>query len=67
MAAGSTGHCNTARSLSAGVSKPEVFRGWTFAPDALFQLGLDREQLLKSIAGHSLGPASLVVRYRREL
>ncbi len=35
------------------------------APDA-FQPGLDREQLLKSIAGHSLGPASLVVRYRRE-
>src|SRR5262245_20656195 len=26
-AAGSTGHCNTARSLSAGVSKPKVFRG----------------------------------------
>src|SRR5262245_21802479 len=23
--AGSTGHCNTARSLSAGVSKPKVF------------------------------------------
>jgi Raf kinase inhibitor-like YbhB/YbcL family protein len=35
------------------------------APDA-FEPGLDREQLLKSIAGHSLGPASLVVRYRRE-
>lgn len=35
------------------------------APDAL-QPGLDRPQLLKSIAGHSLGPASLVVRYRRE-
>jgi len=35
------------------------------APDAL-PPGLDREQLLKSIAGHSLGPASLVVRYRRE-
>jgi Raf kinase inhibitor-like YbhB/YbcL family protein len=35
------------------------------APEAL-QPGLDREQLLKSIAGHSLGPASLVVRYRRE-
>ena len=35
------------------------------APDA-FQPGLDREQVLKSIAGHSLGPASLVVRYRRE-
>jgi hypothetical protein len=27
LAAGSTGHCNTARSLSAGVSKPKVFRG----------------------------------------
>src|SRR5262249_23824318 len=25
--AGSTGHCNTARSLSAGVSNPKVFRG----------------------------------------
>ena len=35
------------------------------APEAL-QPGLDREQLLKSITGHSLGPASLVVRYRRE-
>jgi len=35
------------------------------APDAL-PPGLDREQFLKSIAGHSLGPASLVVRYRRE-
>ncbi|MFZ2081121.1 MAG: YbhB/YbcL family Raf kinase inhibitor-like protein [Xanthobacteraceae bacterium] len=35
------------------------------APDAL-PPGLDREQLLKSIGGHSLGPASLVVRYRRE-
>jgi Raf kinase inhibitor-like YbhB/YbcL family protein len=35
------------------------------APNALSP-GLDREQLLKSIAGHSLGPASLVVRYRRE-
>jgi Raf kinase inhibitor-like YbhB/YbcL family protein len=34
------------------------------APDAL-PSGLDREQLLKSVAGHSLGPASLVVRYRR--
>lgn len=28
--------------------------------------GLDRDQLLQAIAGHSLGPASLVVRYRRE-
>ena len=27
--------------------------------------GLDRDQLFKAIAGHSLGPASLVVRYRR--
>ena len=27
LAASSTGHCNTARSLSAGVSKPKVFRG----------------------------------------
>jgi Raf kinase inhibitor-like YbhB/YbcL family protein len=35
------------------------------APDAL-RPGLDREQLLQAIAGHSLGPASLVVRYRRE-
>ena len=26
-AAGSTGQCNTARSLSAGLSKPKVFRG----------------------------------------
>ncbi len=35
------------------------------APDAL-RPGLDREQLLQAIAGHSLGPASLVVRYRRD-
>jgi len=35
------------------------------APDSL-QPGLDRDQLLKMIDGHSLGPASLVVRYRRE-
>jgi Raf kinase inhibitor-like YbhB/YbcL family protein len=28
--------------------------------------GLDRDQLLKQIDGHSLGPASLVVRYRRQ-
>ena len=34
------------------------------APDAL-PAGLDRETFLKSIAGHSLGPASLVARYRR--
>jgi Raf kinase inhibitor-like YbhB/YbcL family protein len=35
------------------------------APGAL-AAGLDRDQLLRAIAGHSLGPASLVVRYRRE-
>lgn len=35
------------------------------APDAL-RAGLDRDQLLQAIDGHSLGPASLVVRYRRE-
>lgn len=35
------------------------------APGVL-QPGLDRDQLLKMIDGHSLGPASLVVRYRRE-
>jgi hypothetical protein len=35
------------------------------APGAL-AAGLDREQLFQAIAGHSLGPASLVVRYRRE-
>lgn len=35
------------------------------APDALAP-GLDRDGLLKAIAGHSLGPASLVVRYRRQ-
>ena len=35
------------------------------APDAL-RAGLDRDQLLQAIEGHSLGPASLVVRYRRE-
>jgi len=29
------------------------------------QPGLDRDELLKMIDGHSLGPASLVVRYRR--
>jgi Raf kinase inhibitor-like YbhB/YbcL family protein len=32
----------------------------------ILQPGLDREQLLNTISGHSLGPASLVVRYRRE-
>jgi Raf kinase inhibitor-like YbhB/YbcL family protein len=35
------------------------------APDAL-PAGLDRDELLRAIKGHSLGPASLVVRYRRE-
>ena len=35
------------------------------APGAL-QAGLDRDELLKMIDGHSLGPASMVVRYRRE-
>ena len=34
------------------------------APGAL-QGGLDRDQVLTAIVGHSLGPASLVVRYRR--
>jgi Raf kinase inhibitor-like YbhB/YbcL family protein len=34
------------------------------APDAL-PAGLDRDAFLKAIDGHSLGPASLVVRYRR--
>ena len=34
------------------------------APDAL-QPGLDRDAFLKAIDGHSLGPASLVMRYRR--
>jgi Raf kinase inhibitor-like YbhB/YbcL family protein len=29
------------------------------------QPGLDRDELLKMINGHSLGPASMVVRYRR--
>ena len=35
------------------------------APGSL-QPGLDRDQLLKMIDGRSLGPTSLVVRYRRE-
>jgi len=35
------------------------------APGALPE-GLDRDQLFQALAGHSLGPASLVVRYRRE-
>jgi Raf kinase inhibitor-like YbhB/YbcL family protein len=34
------------------------------APGAL-PAGLDRDQLFAAIAGHSLGPASLIVRYRR--
>ncbi len=34
------------------------------APDAL-PAGLDRDSFLKSSASHSLGPASLVARYRR--
>ncbi len=34
------------------------------APGSL-QGGLDRDALLKAIAGHSLGPTSLVVRYHR--
>ncbi len=35
------------------------------APGAL-PADLDRDQLFQALAGHSLGPASLVVRYRRE-
>lgn len=35
-------------------------------PPGALAAGLDRDQLLQAIAGHSLGPASLVVRYRRE-
>jgi hypothetical protein len=35
------------------------------APDAL-PSGLDRDALLQKIDGHSIGPASLVARYRRE-
>jgi len=34
-------------------------------PPGALQAGLSRDQLLTAIAGHSLGPASLVVRYRR--
>jgi Raf kinase inhibitor-like YbhB/YbcL family protein len=34
-------------------------------PPGALQPGLSRDQLLTAIAGHSLGPASLVVRYRR--
>jgi Raf kinase inhibitor-like YbhB/YbcL family protein len=33
---------------------------------ATLQPGLDRDQLLNLITGHSLGPASMVVRYRSE-
>lgn len=32
----------------------------------VLQPGLDRDQLLKAIVGHSLGPASLVVRYHHQ-
>jgi Raf kinase inhibitor-like YbhB/YbcL family protein len=32
----------------------------------ILQPGLDRDALLKAIDGHSLGPASLVVRYHRQ-
>ena len=34
-------------------------------PAGTLQPGLDREELLRMINGHSLGPASMVVRYRR--
>jgi Raf kinase inhibitor-like YbhB/YbcL family protein len=34
-------------------------------PPGALQAGLSRDQLLTAIAGHSLGPASMVVRYRR--
>jgi len=34
-AAGSTGHCNTALSLSAGVSNPKVFLGRWFKRNAI--------------------------------
>ena len=38
LMAGSTGHCSTARSLSAGVSKPKVFRGrWLSRSAFLFR------------------------------
>jgi hypothetical protein len=33
--AGSTGHCNTALSLSAGVSNPKVFLGRWFKRNAI--------------------------------
>jgi Raf kinase inhibitor-like YbhB/YbcL family protein len=35
-------------------------------PVLLWPAGLYRDELFRTIAGHSLGPASLVVRYRRE-
>lgn len=35
-------------------------------PPGSLPAGLDRDQLLQATAGHSLGPASLVVRYRRD-
>src|SRR6516164_7312060 len=42
-AAGSTGHCNTARSLSAGVSNPKVFRGrWLSRRAILFRLAWEK-------------------------
>lgn len=34
-------------------------------PPGALKAGLGRDELLMAIAGHSLGPASLVVRYRR--
>src|SRR5215813_9707562 len=41
--AGSTGHCNTARSLSAGVSNPKVFRGrWLSRRAILFRLAWEK-------------------------
>jgi len=35
-------------------------------PPGALQPGLDRDHLLYAVVGHILGPASLVVRYRRE-
>src|SRR5215831_12976865 len=41
--AGSTGHCNTARSLSAGVSNLKVFRGrWLSRRAILFRLAWEK-------------------------
>jgi phosphatidylethanolamine-binding protein (PEBP) family uncharacterized protein len=34
-------------------------------PAGSLQPGLDRDGVLRMISGHSLGPASMVVRYRR--